>query len=385
MKTKCDECDGNLRIDEARGEGSCEVCSLVHVHMSNDAETNSGTSLGEGRQNEAVNADAGHAGARMGARMNPFGDRVDGAGNRLNAQQQKRARRFGQLDRSTQRDKDPMYAQLMSTMRDMFGRDMAKAMEPLARASARKLTQAQEATRATLPSSAQDRLKCPKTSICRAGGREHPELRGATELDNLRIMSLAIASIAARWFRTVSINEQQLMAMYGITPNQLKNARKVIMQHYQQRVTQGWAAPPNQLSRAAEREDNFDKVVQNLTNALSERLTELELDMVIEAFFDNMSAIREPSVDAPTGNVPISMVAGCVVYSILMRMGLHEGNLSAVARAVGRSGAGIKSRLEELMVRFDSGEFPEGKVLFVDPVPVREENTDEMDGELADE
>ena len=161
-------------------------------------------------------------------------------------------------------------------MRDMFGRDMAKAMEPLARASARKLTHAQEATRATLTSSAQDRLKCPKTSICRAGGREHPELRGATELDNLRIMSLAIASIAARWFRTVSINEQQLMAMYGITPNQLKNARKVIMQHYQQRVTQGWAAPPNQLSRAAEREDNFDKVVQNLTNALSERLTELE-------------------------------------------------------------------------------------------------------------
>ena len=192
MKTKCDECDGNLRIDEARGEGVCEVCSLVHVHMSNDAETNSGTSLGEGRQNEAVNADAGHAGARMGARMNPFGDRVDGAGNRLNAQQQKRARRFGQLDRSTQRDKDPMYAQLMSTMRDMFGRDMAKAMEPLARASARKLTQAQEATRATLTSSAQDRLKCPKTSICRAGGREHPDLRGATELDNLRSMSLAI-------------------------------------------------------------------------------------------------------------------------------------------------------------------------------------------------
>ena len=68
-----------------------------------------------------------------------------------------------------------------------------------------------------------------------------------------------------------------------------------------------------------------------------------------------------------------------------MRMGLHEGNLSAVARAVGRSGAGIKSRLEELMVRFDSGEFPEGKVLFVDPVPVREEDTEEMDGELADE
>ncbi len=40
-------------------------------------------------------------------------------------------------------------------------------------------------------------------------------------------MALAIASIAARWFRTVSVNEKQLMDMYGITAKQLKNAKKV--------------------------------------------------------------------------------------------------------------------------------------------------------------
>ena len=77
--------------------------------------------------------------------------------------------------------------------------------------------------------------------------KEHPELRGKTDQDNLQIMALAIASIAARWFRTVSVNEKQLMDMYGITAKQLKNAKKVIMQHYQERVNQGWAAPPQQL------------------------------------------------------------------------------------------------------------------------------------------
>ncbi|DAC59216.1 MAG TPA: hypothetical protein D7I08_02600, partial [Candidatus Poseidoniales archaeon] len=140
MKTHCDECGGNLKIDQARAEGVCEVCSLVHEHLSNDADTNSATSLGDGRHNEAVNREAGHAGARLGGRMNPFGDRTDGAGNRLTPQQRRLARRLGQLDRSSQRDTDPMYTQLMNTIRTMFGEDMARSVEPLARATARKLT-----------------------------------------------------------------------------------------------------------------------------------------------------------------------------------------------------------------------------------------------------
>ena len=62
-----------------------------------------------------------------------WGDKVDGRGNRLTAEQRRRARRMGQLDRSSQRDTDPMYAALMATIRDMFGEDMARAVEPLAR------------------------------------------------------------------------------------------------------------------------------------------------------------------------------------------------------------------------------------------------------------
>ncbi len=364
MKTKCDDCGGNLTIDLVRAEGICDECSLVHEHITTDADTNSGSSLGEGRHNEAVNRDAAHAGARMGGRMNPFGDRFDAAGQRLSQQQRRIARRLAQLDRSSQRDTDPMYVQLMSTIRVMFGKDLAAAVEPLARAAARKLTPAQEAVRKTLTPGERRRLKCPKTSICRAGGEQHPELRGGSDQENLQIMSLAIASIATKWFRTISINEKQLMEDYEITQKQLINARKVIMQHYQERVRQRWAAKPNQLNAAAAREDELDKVAQNLNDCLAKRLSEPQLHAVMQAFFGVMSHIGEPSVDAPTSNVAISMVAGCVMYNILTRMGLQHGNLNAIAKAVLRSGAGIKSRLEELNLRYQNGEFPEGQVLF---------------------
>jgi hypothetical protein len=162
----------------------------------------------------------------------------------------------------------------------------------------------------------------------------------------------------------VSINEKQLMENYGITQKQLGNARKVISQHYQERVRQRWAAKPDQLNAAAAREDELDKVAQNLNDCLAKRLSEPQLDAVMQAFFGVMSHIGEPSVDAPTSNVAISMIAGCVMYNILTRMGLQNGNLNAIAKAVLRSGAGIKSRLEELNLRYQNGEFPEGKALF---------------------
>ena len=143
-------------------------------------------------------------------------------------------------------------------------------LEPLtlARAATRKLTRAQEASAKTLTPGERRRLKCPKTSICRAGGKEHPELRGKTDQDNLQIMALAIASIAARWFRTVSVNEKQLMDMYGITAKQLKNAKKVIMQHYQERVRQKWAAPPQQLSAPPLARTNLTRSLRTSTTLL---------------------------------------------------------------------------------------------------------------------
>lgn len=273
----------------------------------------------------------------------------------------------------------------MATIQEMFGEDLAHVVEPLARATARKLTPDQEARRRTLNANERRMLKCPKTSICRAGGEQHPELRGSTDVENLQIMALTIASIASRWFRTITINEKQLMQTYGITQKQLVNAKKIIQQHYKARIRQGWAPRPQQLHAAAAREDDMDKAVSNLNDALAKKLTPSRMDAVMEAFFEAMSGIGEPNVDSATANIAISMVAGCVMYTVLQKMGLSNGNLNCVADAVGRSGAGLKSRIELLKERYEKGEFPKGAALFTDTKEKTSPSSEPATSEEAEE
>jgi hypothetical protein len=73
------------------------------------------------------------------------------------------------------------------------------------------------------------------------------------------------------------------------------------------------------------------------------------------------------------------------MYNLLCRLGLQSGNLSAVAKAVRRSGAGIKSRLEELQARYERGEFPQGAELFADEVDEAADGDRSADEEPADE
>ena len=81
-------------------------------------------------------------------------------------------------------------------------------------------------------------------------------------------------------------------------------------------------------------------------------------------FFEAMSEIGEPSVDAPTANVAVGMVAGCVMYRVLQRMGLADGKLNCVADAVSCSGAGLKSRIDLFKELYEKGEFPGAEALF---------------------
>ena len=381
MKEKCDECGGKLELDEARAEAVCVDCGVVYENIVNDADTNSGSSLGENRHNEATNRDAAASGAKHGARMNPRGDRVDVHGNPLTNAAFRRYRNLARIDRSTQRDTDPIYTALMATIQEMFGENLARAVEMLARATARKLLPWQEARRRTLNTNEKRMLKCPKTAICRAGGQEHPELRGDTEQDNLQIMALAIASLAAKMFRTVAINEKKLMEMYGITQKQLVNAKKIIRQHYLARIRMGWAPKPDRLHAAAGREDDMDKAVSNLEDALAMRLEKEDLEAAMEAFFKSMSEIGEPNVDAPTANVPISMVSGCVLYSVLQRMGLASGNLNTIAEAVGCTGAGLKSRLAIMKALYEEGRFPGAEDLFENIIDEAKKSSEEADSE----
>lgn len=381
MKEICDECCGKLEIDTARAEAVCQDCGVVYENVLSDADTNSGSSLGENRHNEAVNHGAEVAGAKHGGRMNAWGEQFDAHGNRLDKATVRKYRNLARKDRATQRDTDPIYTSLMATIQEMFGANMARAVELLARATGRKLKPWQEARRRTLPSNEKRMLKCPKTAICRAGGKEHPELRGATEQDNLQIMALAIASLASRMFKTISINEKQLMETYGITQKQLVNAKKIIRQHYLARIRLGWAPMPDQLHAAADREDKMDKAVYNLEDALASRLDESDLGTVMDAFFEAMSDIGEPSVDAPTTNVPISMVAACVMYNVLQRMGLAQGNLNSIAKAVNCTGAGLKSRLAILQKQYEQGQFPQAEALFEESVNEAKESKGEKGAE----
>ena len=174
------------------------------------------------------------------------------------------------------------------------------------------------------------------------------------------------------------------MDMYGITAKQLKNAKKVIMQHYQNASTKAGRLHRSNSSAAAAREDELDKVVENLSDGLSKRLDDDDLDDIMNAFLGIMSSIGEPSVDAPTANIPISMVAGCVMYNLLCRLGLQSGNLSAVAKAVRRSGAGIKSASKNCRLA-TSREFPQGAELFADEVDEAADGDRSADEEPADE
>lgn len=356
MEHKCDDCGSKLLIDKARGVGVCEndFCALEHNLIFNDADTNASSVFGEEAQSGAVD-DEGKAGTKM-----RVFDNKDWSGKTIPAKKMKDFRRYTWADANSQREKDPMAGQLKNKLREMFGKDVALAARLLAEAAARKLTPEQEAVRKTLSSSEQKRLKCPKTSIC----RKPKGVRGNSDKQNLEIMALAIASLSYKLFSTAPVNEMELMKQYGITKEQLNNAKRTILDHWKARISQGWAMPPGRVKLVVARIDGLDIAVENLVGALADRLSEADLDKVMKAFWDVLTSLDEPSVDGPVANMAIGMVAACVMYAVLERFNLHERNLNCIAKAVGLSGAGVKSRIAEMKQRYESGQLPKAKEMF---------------------
>ncbi len=357
MELKCEDCGEQLNVDYARGMGVCsdQWCAAEYPVMVNDADTNASAVHGEHAQNGAVD-DEGKAGTKM----NPFADTKDWSGKRLDAKTRRKFRGLAWQDRNSQRESDPMCRQLKATIREMFGKDMAAATRLLAEATARKLTPAQEALRKTLSSSDQKRLACPKTSIC----RKKKGVKGDGDKQNLEIMALAIASLSAQWFNTAAINEVALREKYGISKEQLTNAKKTISNHFKARVSMGWAMAPQSIRLVAKRADALDSAIENMVDTFNQRLDDDDLDNVLDIFWNVLSELKEPSVDGPVANVPIDMVAACVFYGALKLLGLHRGNLNALAGSIALSGAGVKSRLENFQTMFEAGALPEAEPLF---------------------
>jgi hypothetical protein len=86
--------------------------------------------------------------------------------------------------------------------------------------------------------------------------------------------------------------------------------------------------------------------------------------------------LDEPRVDGPMANVPVAMVTACVVYAVLQRLNLHDGNLNRVAKSVGLTGAGVKNRLGIIKETYDLGQLDGAEELF---------KAEPSDEELAEE
>ena len=360
-KIECDECGGtDFEEDRARGEMTCEACGLAVNNYTNDADTNSSISMGEHRTQESLDAFANNPNAAQGGRMNPFGDRTDHAGNRLTPSQRRVFIRLGRADRSSQREKDPMCREVKMTLARMFGDNLARATTHLADAACRKLSPEREAIRRTLRSGEKAILSCPKTSIT----RKPKGIRGDTHQDNLQIMALAIAILSHEWLNTPAFNPQVVMAQYGISEAQFKNAKTTISKSYKARCSQGWATAPKIITRGALRADKLDIAAENLDAVLSQQFAEEDLELVNAMFWDIMTDLEEPTAEGPLANVAVGYVAGCVMYATLCLAGLNHGNLGRVAGAVGLSPAGLTNRLSDIEKRVFTGKLPEGSRMF---------------------
>jgi hypothetical protein len=368
MKRFCEECgvEQQWELDSVRGEMCCEGCGLTLDYIPNDADTNSSISAGDERQNERVNALEGRG---PGTVMNAMGDRFDAQGNRLSADAFRLYRRLGRVNRSTHREKDPMYRQLVATLRELFGENLALTVEFLTRATAQKLTPMQEAIRRTLSPSEQKLLACPKTSIT----RKPSGVKGESDRQNLVLMAIAIAELAHEWFGALHIDRAALLAEHGLTQTQFKNAKRTISQHYKARCRQKFAPIPRPDMDAEMkayikngiRHDKVDVHTDRLFNELDSRLTDAQHNALNKVYDGMLTAIGEPSTDAYTANMDESMLCSVVMLAALTALDLEHQNLAALGRAVGdRSGAGIKSRLAQLRYEVERGIFPQGAALF---------------------
>ena len=353
-------------LDSLRGEMCCEGCGLTLDYIPNDADTNSSYSAGEERQNERVNAleDRG-----PGTVMNPKGDRFDANGNRLSSAAFRKYRDLARRYRSIHREKDPMYRQLVATLRELFGENLTFTVEFLTRATTQKLTPMQEAIRRTLPPNERKLLGLPKSSITRKG----KGVKGESDRQNLVIMAIAIAELAHVWFSAPSIDRTALLAEHGLTQKQFKNAKRTISQHYKARCRQGFAPIPRPNMKPemqafimdSIRHDRVEVHSVRLFNELEDRLSEAQLKTLDKKYSDMLTAIGEPSIHAYTANMDESMLCSVVMLAALTALNLEHQNLAALGRAVGdRSGAGIKSRLAQLRYEVECGIFPQGAALF---------------------
>ena len=111
--------------------------------------------------------------------------------------------------------------------------------------------------------------------------------------------------------------------------------------------------------------EEYGVTTRFLFGTLEQRLSEREMLALNIVYWEMLTRIEEPSIDAYTSNMAESMLCSSVMLAALTSLGLEHQNLAALGRAVGdRSGAGIKSCLRNLQNAVNEGLYPQGQALF---------------------
>ena len=78
---------------------------------------------------------------------------------------------------------------------------------------------------------------------------------------------------------------------------------------------------------------------------------------ITHEFFEAFIQIEGESIDSEHANVPIGLLAACVLCQVLKDRGLLKGKQSKIAESVGKTGSGLGSRLKLLEKKDPYGVF----------------------------
>ena len=146
-------------------------------------------------------------------------------------------------------------------------------------------------------------------------------------------MALAIASVSADWLGTPPINEKDLTKRYNITKKQLRLAKKSIRQNFRHRIKEEIIDKDvvKKRNAADRREEEYQIALENLMNVVDEFFDEPLRSEITHEFFEAFIQIEGESIDSEHANVPIGLLAACVLCQVLKDRGLLKGKQSKIA------------------------------------------------------
>ena len=343
---ECDDkkttgCSGEVKQD-VNGQGICDQCDLVHEMPFTDAGNNSSSALGSGRTHEKG------LGSEIGLPTN------------VPAGQRGKYWKWRRKERTWNKPEDPMYVQVKNAVAEMFGRNIADAVDLMTQAATKKLKGEDAEKRNRLSPGEARRLALPKTSLTRLGGSHHPEKRGGGMQANLHIIALAIRSLSTDYFGTPPIDEMDVRAQYDITKSQLDAAKKSIRQHFEKRIGEGMIKQPHSIQRRSpqqRREDDYNIALPKLMDVIFDEFGENLGSSIMHEYTERFIEIEGESIDSEHSNTSITMLAVCLMFQVLENRSLLDGKRSKLARAVDKSASGVRNALTGLQKHDPYGVF----------------------------